>query len=144
MDSLKLDQAQGIANAALETGRRKSLAPLAIAVLDARGCTQVLLAQEGTSLLRTDIATAKAAGALNMGVGGRELARRAEQNPGFVASLNAISQGRMVTVRGSVLVRDGQGRLLAAVGISGDTAENDEACAVAAIEAAGLHADTGD
>lgn len=144
MDSLKLDQAQGIANAALEAGRRMSLAPLAVAVLDARGCTQVLLAQEGTSLLRGDIATAKAAGALNMGMGGRALARRAEQNPAFFASLSAVSEGRMVTVRGSVLVRDAQGRLLAAVGISGDTADNDEACAVAAIEAAGLRADTGD
>ena len=144
METLTLEQAQCIANAALDAGRGMALAPLAVAVLDPRGCTQVLLAQNGASLLRGGIATAKAAGALNMGLGGRALARRAEQNPGFFASLNAVSHGGMVTVRGSVLVRDGRGQLLAAVGISGDSADNDEAYAVAAIEAVGLRPDTGE
>lgn len=141
---ISLDIAQRIANEALQTGRRLKLAPLAVAVLDPRGCPRALLAEDGCSLLRTDIATAKATGALGLGMGGRALARRAEQNPGFFASLNAVSQGRMVAVRGSVLVRDTAGRLLGAVGISGDTADNDEACAVAAIEAAGLQPDTGE
>lgn len=144
MHSLTLDQAHRIANEALQAGRRLELAPLAVVVLDPRGRPKALLAEDGTSLLRTEIATGKATGALNMGFGGRALARRAEQNPGFFASLNAVSQGRMVAVRGSVLVRGAAGELLGAVGISGDTAENDEACAVAAIEAAGLRADTGE
>jgi uncharacterized protein GlcG (DUF336 family) len=138
METLTLEQAQCIANATLDAGRRMALAPLAVAVLDPRGCTQILRAQNGASLFRGGIATAKAAGSLNMGMGGRALARRAEQNPGFFASLNAVLQGGMVAVRGSVLVRGGQGQQLAAVGISGDSADNDEACAVAAIEAAGL------
>jgi uncharacterized protein GlcG (DUF336 family) len=144
MDDMTLNIAQRIANEALQVGRQRLLGPLAVAVLDPRGCPRALLAEDGTSLLRTDVATAKAAGALNMGMGGRALARRAEQNPGFFGSLNAISHGRMVPVRGSVLVRDEKGRLLGAVGISGDTAENDEACAVAAIEAVGLRPDTGE
>lgn len=144
MVSLTLEQARQLAGAALQAGRSMGLAPLAVAVLDPRGCPRALLSEDGCSLLRTDIATAKAAAALNMGMGGRSLARRAEQNPGFFASLAALSQGRMVAVRGSVLVRDSGGGLLGAIGISGDTADRDEACAVAAIEAAGLHPDTGE
>jgi uncharacterized protein GlcG (DUF336 family) len=144
MHELTLAVSQRIANEALQAARRMDLAPLAVAVLDPRGCPKVLLAEDGTSLLRAEIASAKAAAALNMGMGGRALARRAEQNPAFFASLNAISKGRMVGVRGSVLVRDDEGRLLAAVGISGDTAENDETCAVAAIGVAGLRPDTGE
>ena len=144
MEDLTLEQAHGIAHAALATGRRMKLAPLAVAVLDACGCTRALLSEDGTSLLRNDIATGKALGALNMGMGGRSLARRAEQNPGFFASLNAVAEGRMVAVRGSVLVRNVAGRLLGAVGISGDTADNDEACTLEGIEATGLRPDTGE
>lgn len=144
MHHLTLTLAQRIANEALQAGRRLQLAPLAVAVLDVRGCPNALLAEDGTSLLRTDIASGKATGALNMGMGGHALARRAEQNPGFFASLNAVSHGGMVPVRGSVLVHDAAGGLLGAVGISGDTADNDEACAVAAIQAVGLQADTGE
>ena len=144
MQTLTLELANRIVTHALAAGRRSECAPLAVAVLDARGCLKAFGAEDGTSLLRGDIAAAKAAGALNMGFGGRTLARRAQQNPAFFDSLNAVSHGRMVAVRGSVLLRDAAGTLLGAVGISGDTSENDEACAVAGVQAAGLTADAGE
>jgi len=142
-DTLTLEQASRIAAQALAAGRDRGYAPLAVAVLDARGCLKAFLAEDGTSLLRADIAAAKASGALGMGVGGRALQARAQHNPGFFHSLAALSQGRMVPVPGSVLIRNGSGALLGAVGISGDTADNDETCAVAGVQAAGLVADAG-
>jgi uncharacterized protein GlcG (DUF336 family) len=48
-----------------------------------------------------------------------------------------------VPVAGGVLIKDGDGRVLGAVGISGDVSDNDEAAAVAGIEAAGFTADPG-
>ena len=143
MEQLELEKALHIADASLQTGRRLGLAPLAVAVLDVRGVIKTLLAEDGTSLLRNDIAVAKAMSALNMGFGGRGLSERAKQNPGFFASLDGVSGGKMVAVLGSVLVRNVDGGLLGAVGISGDTAENDERCAVAGIETAGLLSETG-
>lgn len=142
--ALTLERADQIATEAISTGNRIGLQPLAVAVLDNRGTVKVMKADDGTSLLRTDIARAKASGALGMGLGGRTLARRAEQNPAFMQSLGMLCAGNMVPVRGSVLIRDADGTLLGAVGISGDTAENDEICAIAGIDAADLQADPGE
>ncbi|MEK9775648.1 MAG: heme-binding protein [Quisquiliibacterium sp.] len=142
--SSPLQQAVLIAEKSLERGRELGFQPLTVVVLDDGGQVKVILRDDGCSLLRPEIATGKAAGALNMGFGGRELARRAAKMPMFFTALNAMSDGRMVTVPGGVLLRDSQGVVVGAVGISGDVSENDEICAVAGIQAAGLVPDTGD
>ena len=108
----------------------------------ARGCVKVSAAQDGTSLLRAEIARGKAYGALAMGMGSRALFQRAQEQAYFVSAVNSLAQGRLVPVPGGVLIQDG-GILLGAVGVSGDTSDNDEACAVAGIEAAGLKANAG-
>jgi uncharacterized protein GlcG (DUF336 family) len=100
--------------------------------------------EDNSSLLRPQIACGKAWGVLGMGFGGRELARRAAAAPAFVAALTAASEGRIVPVPGGVLIRDHAGTIIGGVGISGDLSEQDEACAVAGIKAAGLVADTGE
>ena len=142
--SISLQQAVLIAEKSLERGRELGFEPLTVVVLDDGGQVKVILRDDGCSLLRPEIATGKAAGALNMGFGGRKLARRAAKMPMFFTALNAMSDGRMVTVPGGVLMRDAQGVVVGAVGISGDVSENDEICAVAGIKAAGLVPDTGD
>ena len=119
-----------------------TLKPLVITILDARGCVKVTVAQDGTSLMRSEIAHGKAYGALAMGMGSRALFQRAQEQAYFIGAVNTLAQGRMVPVPGGVLIQDG-GTLLGAVGISGDTSDNDEACAVAGIEAAGLKANAG-
>jgi uncharacterized protein GlcG (DUF336 family) len=139
-----LEQADRIVNGALAKGRELKLAPLTVAVLDAGGHIKVLKRDDGASLLRPEIAIGKAWGVLGMGFGGRELARRAERMPGFFTALNAMSDGRMVALPGGVLIHDAAGRLLGAVGISGDKSENDEICAVEGVRIAGLISDTGD
>ena len=117
--------------------------PLAVAVLDARGSPRALAAEDGTSLRRSDIAIGKAHGALAMGLGSRTLMKRAELQPYFIAAVTHAVGGSLIPVPGGVLIRDGEGALIGAVGVSGDTSDNDEICAVAGIEAAGLVADTG-
>lgn len=142
--SLSLTAASLIVDKALEKGREMNFQPLTVAVLDAGGHLKVLKREDGSSLARPDIAAGKAYGTLAMGFGGRELKRRAEKMGMFMTAMIEMTGGRMVPVPGGVLIRDGAGTILGAVGVTGDLSENDELCAVAGIAAAGLVADTGD
>lgn len=140
---LTLDTAQTIVRTALEEGGRRGLKPLAVIVLDARGSLKAGAAQEGTSLLRDKVAHGKAYGALTLGLGSRALQKRAEEQPYFVSAVNALAGGALIPVPGGVLVKSESGEVVGAVGISGDTSDNDEACALSGIAAAGLRADAG-
>jgi len=143
MTQLTFDAASRIVAAALAEGRQRKFAPLTAAVLDAGGHVVALGRDDGSSLLRPQIAMGKAWGVLGMGFGGRELARRAEKMPVFFNALIEMSEGKIVPLPGGVLIRDADGRLLGSIGISGDTSDNDEVCAVAAVKQAGLVPDTG-
>jgi uncharacterized protein GlcG (DUF336 family) len=141
---LTLTIASRIAEVALAKGRELSLAPLTVVVLDQAATAKLVLREDGASLLRPEIAHGKAYGAMALGFGGRELARRSAKMPGFMNAFSDLCGGRAVPVPGGVLVRDASGTILGAVGISGDASDKDEVCAVAGIEAVGLVADTGD
>ncbi len=143
MTALTLAQASTVLDAALKTGRERSFQPLSVAVLDAGGHLVAFKREDRSGILRFDIAFGKAWGALGMGFGSRTLFERAEKTPMFFTTLAAASGGRIVTNPGGVLIRDANGDIIGAVGISGDTSDNDEICAVAGIEAAGLKADPG-
>jgi uncharacterized protein GlcG (DUF336 family) len=138
--SLTLQQAQTIVTAALARAREMRLAPMGVVVLDARGVLKAYAAEDGTSLRRAEIAIGKAHGALSMGVSSRTLGKRAEERPHFIAAVTHVAGGSLVPVAGGVLIR-GEGGIIGAVGVTGDTSDNDEACALAGIEAAGLNAD---
>jgi uncharacterized protein GlcG (DUF336 family) len=142
MPLLSLDHARAILDTALKTGTEKGFKPLAVVVLDVRGALKAFAAQDGTSLKRGEIARGKADGALAMGLGSRALAKMAAERPAFVAAATHAVGGSLVPVPGGVLILDGS-EVVGAVGISGDLSDNDELCAVAGIEAAGLKADTG-
>jgi uncharacterized protein GlcG (DUF336 family) len=144
MAKLTLFLANLIVDKALEKGHELHLAPLTVVVLDTGGQIKVLKREDGSSLLRQEIATGKAWGTLGMGFGGRELARRASKAPAFFSALSDMSGGRMVPVPGGVLIKSNEGETLGAVGISGDISENDETCAVHGIRCADLNPDTGD
>lgn len=141
--TLTLEQANIIAASAMDAGKTRGFAPLCVVVLDGGGHALALQRDERASIYRPEIAMGKAAGCLGMGFGGRELAKRAQAVPSFFTALATIFPNGIVPVAGGVLIRDGQGALIGAIGISGDTSDNDEICAVAGIEAAGLFPDTG-
>jgi uncharacterized protein GlcG (DUF336 family) len=141
--TMTLDLARRIVDTALARSAELKLKPLAIAVLDTRGCLIAFAAQDGTSLLRAEVGRAKAYGALALGMGSRAIYNRAKEQAYFVDAVNSLAQGAIIPVPGGVLIRDATGVLIGALGISGDTSDNDEICAVAAIESAGLRADVG-
>jgi uncharacterized protein GlcG (DUF336 family) len=143
MSLLDLDTALTLARRAIAEGSERGFHPLAAAVLDTHGHPLAVLRHPQASFLRPQIASAKARGCVGMGFGGRELARRAQAVPTFFDAVNSLTGGQVVPVAGGVLIRDAEGNLLGALGISGDTSDHDEACALAAIEATGLVADTG-
>ena len=142
MAELSLDVARKILDAALAKAVEKKFKPLVITILDVRGAVKVTAAQDGTSLMRAEIAHGKAYGALAMGMGSRALFQRSKEQPSFIGAMNGLAQGRLVPVPGGVLIQK-DGALLGAVGVSGDTSDNDEICAIAGIEAAGLKANPG-
>ena len=141
MAGLSLDQASRIIDAALEKGRALNCDPLSVAVLDVGGHLVAFRRQDGSGILRPEIAIGKAYGALGFGLGSRALR---EKHPQFLNAVAAAAQGRMIPVPGGVLIRRSEtGEVLGAVGISGDTSDKDEAAATAGIEAIGLSADAG-
>ncbi|MEJ5056987.1 MULTISPECIES: GlcG/HbpS family heme-binding protein [unclassified Pseudomonas] len=144
MQTLDLLTATQIASNAIRIAQETGIKPLAAAVLDAAGHPLAVLRDEQASFLRPQIATGKARGCLGMGFGGRELARRAQAMPAFFDAINSLTGGEVIPVAGGVLIRNAEGKILGAIGISGDTSDNDERCAVQAIVQAGLLADTGD
>ena len=138
MNKLSLDQANKIIAAALAKGRELGLKPLSVAVLDPGGHLIAFQRADGASTLRPQIATGKASGALALGVSSRKIAEMAAERPTFIASLGPVAQAGIIPAAGGVIVVDTNGMALGAVGITGDTSDNDEACALAGIEAVGL------
>ncbi|MET1078140.1 MAG: heme-binding protein [Pseudomonas sp.] len=143
MNLLTLHMATQIATQALAAGRAVGAAPLTVAVLDAGGHLISLQREDGASLLRPQIAVAKAWGAMALGKASRLIAEDARQRPSFIAAVNTLAQGNLVPAPGGVLIRDRDNRLLGAIGITGDSSDIDEQCAIKGVLAAGLQADAG-
>jgi uncharacterized protein GlcG (DUF336 family) len=140
---MKLETARQLIAAARQAGSGRNLKPLSVVVLDAGGQARAFEREDGASNARFEIAFGKANGALAFGIGSRALMTRAEQQPYFIASATAAIGGALIPVPGGVLVHTADGELIGAVGITGDTSDNDEAAAVDAIQAVGLVAVTG-
>ena len=143
MADLTLRRARTIIKAALAKGAEAGMKPLAVIVLDAGGNVKAFEREDGASNYRFQVAHGKAHGAVGMGMGSRALFNRAEQQSYFVTAVAVQNGTHVIPVPGGVLIKDKKGALLGAVGISGDTSDNDEAAAVAGIEKAGLVAETG-
>jgi uncharacterized protein GlcG (DUF336 family) len=139
--SLTLAQASTIVDKALECGRRQRMEPLTVVVLDSGGHPVALKREDGAGILRADMAIAKAYGAIGLGVSGRTLRDMAEARPFFTNALAAVAGGRMLPVPGGVLILADDDRVIGAVGISGDTSENDERAAIEGIKGVALRPD---
>ena len=138
MQTLDLNRSLAITDAAFAHGRRLNTDPLTVAILDRGGQLISLQRQDGASMMRPEIAIGKAWGAVAMGKSSRSLATDAQQRPAFVSALNTLAQGNLIPVPGGVLIRDEHNQVVGAVGISGDTSDIDEQCALEGVKAAGL------
>jgi uncharacterized protein GlcG (DUF336 family) len=140
---IDLARARTIVDRAIAHARGNDFPPMTVAVLDAARRLVAFAGEDGSSLLRERIARGKAHGALNMGVGSRSLAARAAAHPAFINSVVALADSDRVPAAGGVLVRDDDNNVIGAVGVSGSLPDDDEACAIHGIAAAGLRADPG-
>ena len=138
MAAITLRKARTIIRKALEAGRRKDLKPLSVVVLDAGGHVVAFEREDGASAGRFAIAHGKAYGSVMLGIAGTAQRERAETQAYFIAAVNGLYGGQLVPVPGGVLVRDGRGNVVGAVGVTGDTSENDAEAALAGIAAAGF------
>lgn len=143
MTELTLEAAQTMLKVGLEYARANKMNPMGLVILDARGALKVSALEDGTSLMRWKVAFGKAYGAVAWGVGSRKLAGMAADRPQFMAAASHLSEAGLIPVAGGVLIRDKDGKLVGAFGVSGDTSDNDELVAAAGIAAAGLVADGG-
>jgi uncharacterized protein GlcG (DUF336 family) len=141
MSRLTLTKANQIIQVAIETARKLKLAPVTVVVLDEAGHLKAMQREDGATMLRQQIATAKAWGAVNMGISSRALAAITEQRPDFMNALITVSEGKVMPAVGGVLIRDEANMIIGAVGVSGDVSDQDELCAIAGIEAAGFRAE---
>jgi uncharacterized protein GlcG (DUF336 family) len=143
MAQLSITRANRIISHALAEGRRRGFNPLGVCVLDNGGSLKAFQLQDGASNSRFEIARGKAQGALAIGRGSRALHDQAIERPHFLIGLCSVIPDGVVPVPGGVIAKTGKGEIICVVGISGDGSDNDEICAVAAIEAVNLVADTG-
>jgi uncharacterized protein GlcG (DUF336 family) len=139
--TLSLEHASAIVDEALRLGRAEDMHPLTVVVLDAGGRVVAAKSEDGSGILRFDIALGKAWGALGMGISSRLIRDRLGARPVFQNALAAASDGRLIPVPGGVLIEDENDFTIGAVGISGDTSEKDEYCAIGGIRAAGLRSE---
>ncbi|MCC5812176.1 MAG: heme-binding protein [Ectothiorhodospiraceae bacterium] len=140
MESLSLAGARAIIEGALAEGRGQSMQPLTIVVLDAGGHIVSMDREDGSGILRVEVARGKAYAALGIGISSGTIGQRNQSRHHFLAAVASVSQGQFVPVPGGVLVLDGSDRIIGAVGVSGDSSDNDEAAALAGIKAAGMRA----
>ena len=143
MSDLSLAAAQTIVTQALAHARANKFNPLGIVVLDARGSLKASAAEDGTSLMRWKVAFGKAYGSIAWGAGSKKIEKMADDRPNFFAGVAHLADGGILPVGGGVLIRDAEGRILGAVGVSGDTSDNDELAASVGVKAAGFTPDGG-
>ncbi|MDO6589990.1 heme-binding protein [Loktanella sp. D2R18] len=141
--SLPLTKANTIITEALRLGRAANLLPLTVVVLDAGGKMVAMQCEDGSGVIRFDVAFGKAYGALGMGISSRLIRDRLSERPTFQSALATASDGRLIPVPGGVLIEDA-GVTIGAVGISGDTSDKDEYCAIEAIKATGYMSEPSD
>ena len=141
--SIRLEEAKALVDASLVEARKLNLKPISVIVLDDRGALVAAASEDGVSAMRAKIAHGKANAAIALGLGTRALMNRAEQQAYFIQAMNGLAGGDFVPVPGGLLLRDAAGKLLGAVGISGDTSDNDEAAALGAIATTDLVGETG-
>jgi uncharacterized protein GlcG (DUF336 family) len=138
MHRLNLAQANALIDAAFAKGAELGLKPLTVTIHDPGGHLIACQRQDGASNMRAKLAGGKACGALALGVSSRTIGDMALDRPHFVAAVDTMADGGMVPAAGGVIVCDAGGGVLGAIGVTGDTSDNDEACALAAIESEGL------
>ncbi|MEP2642012.1 heme-binding protein [Roseobacter sp.] len=140
--TINLRKARTIIRKTFEKGREMGLKPLSVIVLDAGGHPQAFERDDGAAPGRYEIAFGKAYGTVMLGMPGSAQMARAESQPYFMGCVNGAYGGNVIPVPGGILLKDKKGVVIGAVGVTGDTSDNDVVAGLAGIEAAGLIAES--
>ncbi|MDJ1009163.1 MAG: heme-binding protein [Paracoccaceae bacterium] len=138
MAGINLGKARTIIRKTLAKGREMELKPLSVAVLDGGGNLLAFEREDGAAPGRFEIARGKAYGCVMLGMTGTQQRDRAEAQAYFMAAVNGAYDGKTIPVPGGILVRDKRGQIVGAVGVTGDTSENDAEAGLFGVDAAGL------
>lgn len=141
MAAIRLDEAEAIIDAILARGRELDCRPLSVAVTDPGAHVTAFKKEDGSSMMRFEMAMGKAFAALALGRSSSLVRVRAEERPLFMSYLTSASGGRIFAEGGGMLIRDPSGEVIGAVGVTGDSQERDEELAAHGIRAAGLKTD---
>ena len=141
MRAIKLDEALTIINETFAEAARRNAYPLTAVLLDADGRVKAVLKQDGASLLRFEVSYGKAYAALALGRQSRLVLQKAKDKPLFMQSFNELADGPMFLEGGGQLIRDAAGEVVGAIGVTGDSNEVDDLCAIAGIRSAGFKTD---
>ncbi|WP_170395694.1 GlcG/HbpS family heme-binding protein [Ruegeria arenilitoris] len=136
--TISLRKARTIIRKTLEKGREMELKPLSVVVLDAGGHVIAFEREDGAAPGRFAIAHGKAYGSVMLGIAGTAQMQRAEAQAYFMAAVNGAYGGQVVPVPGGILLRDRKGAVIGAVGVTGDTSDNDVVAGMTGVEGAGL------
>ena len=141
MRAISLAEAVRIIEGTFASAQKRNAYPLSAIVLDAGGRVKAFHKQDGSSLLRFEIAYGKAFAALSLNRSSRQLLQKAKEKPAFMQSLVELSDGPLFLEGGGQLIRDDTGEIVGALGVTGDVNEVDDLCAIDGIHAGGFRAD---
>jgi uncharacterized protein GlcG (DUF336 family) len=141
MRALSLAESIAVIEGTFAAAKLHKCHALAAIVLDAGGRVKAFHKQDGASLMRFEIAYGKAFAALSLGRSSRMVLQKAREKPLFVQSMEQIADGPLFLEAGGQLIRDDEGEIIGAIGVTGDVNEMDDICAIAGIQSAGLKAD---
>jgi uncharacterized protein GlcG (DUF336 family) len=138
---LTLAQANRIIEAILARGAELQCRPLSVIVVEPGCKVKAFQKDDGSSMIRFEMAFGKAYAALALGRSSRLVRIRNEEKPAFMRYLIAASGDQLFPEGGGMQIRDAGGQVIGAVGVTGDTEDRDEELAVYGIHAAGLKTD---
>jgi uncharacterized protein GlcG (DUF336 family) len=138
---IKLAQANRIIEAIFARGRELKCRPLSVIVVEPGAKIKAFQKADDSAMMRFEMAYGKAYAALALGRSSSLVRMRTEERPLFMQYLMRASDEQIFPEGGGMLIRDKDGELLGAVGVTGDTQERDEELAAHGIRAAGLKTD---
>ena len=138
---ITLPVAQAIIADLLARARAAESKPLCVIVVDAGGIPVAMAREDGAGTARPKLAMDKAEGALALSMPTRTLAQFHAADPAMHAILREATGKTLLPLAGGVLIKDQDGRILGALGVTGGSLEDEEGFAIAAIRQAGLVSD---
>ncbi len=141
MRSINMDEALAVILKTFEKAAEMEAYALAACVLDNGGRVKAFLKQDGASIMRFEIARGKAFGALSLHRTSRMVLAKAREKPAFMDTLREMADSPIFLEAGGQIIRDANGDVIGAIGVTGDVNEVDDICAIEGIRRAGLRSD---